>query len=389
MVAFAIDSMLPSLPEISADLQLANTNHAQLIIIVFVLGSGLGQLVTGPLSDTFGRKTVISIGICVFFLASLWAFLATSFVSMLLARFVQGIAISAPRTVTQAMVRDTHSGRGMARIMSFAMMLFVLVPAVAPYIGQTIMLEFGWRYIFVAFQIVAVIALTWLIIRQPETHPREKRTRFRLSAIVAAAVEVFSNRHVITCTISLSLGFTCIFAYLVSAQQAFVVWLGVGHDFPLYFALISVIAGSAGFLNAILVVRLGMWRLSTIGFIAIFIMSVVTAIVIFLDVVPQRNLVWMFVAWSSGMFFLLGLCLANLNALGMEPMGHIAGMASSIIGAVSTLTCVILAVPIGQMFDGTGLPLICGVATCAGAAFLTNLTMKRPEHTSSRKRSGR
>ena len=174
MVAFATDAMLPALAEISADLALENVNHAQLVITVFVLGTGMGQLVTGPLSDSFGRKTVICLGIVIFLFASLWAFFATSMTELMIARFVQGLGVSAPRTVTHALVRDLYSGRHMARIVSFAMMLFVLIPAVAPLIGQTIMLALGWRYIFAAFQVVAVIAIAWLFFRQPRNpFPRQ------------------------------------------------------------------------------------------------------------------------------------------------------------------------------------------------------------------------
>ncbi len=377
MVAFATDAMLPSLAEISADLALANVNHAQLVITVFVLGTGIGQLIAGPLSDSFGRKSVICLGIVIFLLASLWAFFATSMPELMIARFVQGLGVSAPRIVTHALVRDLYSGRHMARIVSFAMMLFVLVPAIAPAIGQTIMLALGWRYIFVAFQIVAVIAIAWLFFRQPETLSPERRRQFRPGEIMHAAREVMTNRRVVISMGSLSLGFTCIFAYLVSAQQVYVVWLNAGHDFPLYFALTAIIAGSASFLNAILVVRFGMLWLSTIGYAAIFVLSVGFGIVIAQELVDLPHLLWLFVAWSTAMFFLLGLCLANLNALALEPMGHIAGMASAAIGSFATLTCVALAIPIGQMFNGTGLPLVVGVALCAGTACLMNLLMRR------------
>ena len=186
-----------------------------------------------------------------------------------------------------------------------------------------------------------------------------------------------TNRRVVISMGSLSLGFTCIFAYLVSAQQVYVVWLNAGHDFPLYFALTAIIAGSASFLNAILVVRFGMLWLSTIGYAAIFVLSVGFGIVIAQELVDLPHLLWLFVAWSTAMFFLLGLCLANLNALALEPMGHIAGMASAAIGSFATLTCVALAIPIGQMFNGTGLPLVVGVALCAGTACLMNLLMRR------------
>ena len=278
--AFSIDAMLPSFPEISADLELANANHAQLVIVVFVLGISFGQLVMGPLSDSFGRKLIICTGLGMFLCACLWAYVADSLLSLLAARFVQGLGVAAPRTATQAMVRDRYSGREMAKVLSFAMMLFVLVPAVAPLIGQTIMLAFGWRFIFVSFQILALVAALWLIIRQPETHAPERRSAFRPRVILAALVEVLSNRRVLACTLSLSLGFACIFSYLMLAQQCYVDWLGAGEDFPLYFGLVALVSGSASFLNAMLVTRLGMWSLSTAGYCAIFLLSTVTALLI-------------------------------------------------------------------------------------------------------------
>jgi len=376
MVAFATDSMLPAFPAIGADLGLDEINNAQMVIILFIGGTGVGQLIMGPLSDSFGRKPVILIGIVVFIIASFWSTTTDSFPGLLLSRFVQGLGVSAPRTVTHAMVRDRFSGRHMARVISLAMMLFVLVPAIAPLIGQAIMLAFGWRYIFVSFQLLAFVILMWLFLRQPETHPPAVRTPFRAGAIGRAALEVFAHRAVVTYTISLSLGLACIFSYLVSAQQVYVDWLGAGERFPLYFALVAVISGSASFLNASLVLRLGMWALSTTGFLAICLMSIVCALIIAADLLSAGHLLWLFVAWSAGMFFLLGLCLANLNALALEPMGHIAGLASSVIGAASTLLCTLLAIPVGQHFDGTGIPLILGVALYAGLAFLANLSIR-------------
>jgi len=376
LVAFATDAVLPSFPAIGSEFGLLDINNTQLVIIVFVAGTGIGQLIMGPLSDSFGRKPITNLGIILFVLASGWSFFTDSFYGLLLSRFVQGLGISAPRTVTQALIRDLYKGRDMARVISLSMMLFVLVPAVAPFIGQTIMLSLGWRFIFVSFQIVALVALVWFMIRQPETHLPHQRIKFRTANIAKSVVEVFSFPRVIICTISLALGLTCIFSYLVSAQQIYVVWLDTGHDFPLYFAIVALISGSASFLNAALVLRLGMWALSTFGYFAICMLSLVCSFIIITGNLPIHWLLWLFIAWSASMFFLLGLCLANLTALALEPMGHIAGIAASIIGAVSTLICVVLSIPIGQLFDGTGLPLILGVALCSSGAFIANLTLR-------------
>ena len=194
LVAFATDAVLPSFPAIGSEFGLLDINNTQLVIIVFVAGTGIGQLIMGPLSDSFGRKPITNLGIILFVLASGWSFFTDSFYGLLLSRFVQGLGISAPRTVTQALIRDLYKGRDMARVISLSMMLFVLVPAVAPFIGQTIMLSLGWRFIFVSFQIVALVALVWFMIRQPETHLPHQRIKFRTANIAKSVVEVFSFR---------------------------------------------------------------------------------------------------------------------------------------------------------------------------------------------------
>jgi len=180
------------------------------------------------------------------------------------------------------------------------------------------------------------------------------------------------SRRAIMSLLILCFAYSLIFAYLTSAQQVFVDWLGVGEDFPLYFGAIAVISGLAGALNALLVVRLGMWLLSSIGMLIIFLVSMGVGTVIALGLIDGHSLLVVFVGWSIMTFFLSGLVFTNLNSMALEPMGHIAGTASALIGALSTVGSMILVVPIGQMYNGTGLPLIFGVGLCAGAGFLLN-----------------
>ncbi|MCP5088436.1 MAG: multidrug effflux MFS transporter [Rhodobacteraceae bacterium] len=377
LIAFGTDAMLPAFGEIATDLQLADPNKAQLIIGAFVLGTGVGQLIAGPLSDAWGRKPVLGLGILLFILCSFWAGIAGSLESLLVARFIQGLGISAPRSAGQAMVRDLYQGRTMARVVSLAMMLFVVVPAVAPFIGQMIMNTFGWRSIFTAFQLFGLIALAWLFIRQAETHPLEKRRPFQRRVMLEGLKEVVRSRRVVTSIAVLSLTYAVIFAFLSSAQQVFVVWLGAGDRFPLYFACVALVSGTAGGLNAALVERYGMWVLSTLALFAIAALSLGAALVISSGALSGQSLLYFFLFWGTATFFTCGLIFSNVNALAMEPMGHVAGMAAAIVGAASTSFCLIIAVPIGQMFNGTGMPLIIGVGCCAGVGFLVNLTNPR------------
>jgi len=370
LIAFGTDAMLPAFPDIARDLNLSDANRAQLVLSSFVLGTGVGQLFSGPLSDTLGRKPVIAGGIALFIVACLWAYIADSLSTMLLARFIQGLGISAPRTVTLAMVRDLFAGRMMARVMSIAMAIFVLVPAVAPAVGQVIATAFGWRAIYVAFILFSLIGLTWLWLRQGETHPPEQRRALNLRSYFAALTEVLSTRSTMTYTAVLSLGLGALFAYLSSAQQVFAQVFQRGESFPAYFAAIALISGSAGFVNAALVVRLGMQRIARFSFGTLAILSATVAIIFYVAPVPPQDMFPLFLLWSVAGFFSAGLTFGNLNALAMEPMGHIAGMASAIVGATATVFAMVFAVPIGLAFNGTVLPLVLGSCATAALAFL-------------------
>ena len=374
MIAFGTDTMLPAFPEIAKDLELLNVNKAQLIISSFILGTGLGQLISGPISDTFGRKPIITIGLMIFILACIAAYYAETLEMMLVARFIQGLGISAPRTVTMALIRDLYSGRKMAQVMSLAMAIFVLVPALAPSIGQLLFVNFGWRSIYMAFIAFALIGLLWLNLRQPETLPFEQRKKFSSAEFLRAFKIVITNSAVVKYTVTLALGFGALFGYLNSAQQIFVDTLGAGMKFPMYFAIISILAAPASFLNAALVMKYGMKLLATIGFALQIIFAIITILIINQDFISMEWLLVIFISWSVIAFFLKGLYFGNLNALAMEPMGEIAGMASAIIGASATMLGILIAIPIGLAFNGTATPVLFGYITCSSLALILMLT---------------
>ena len=374
MIAFGTDTMLPAFPDIAKDLELLNVNKAQLIISSFILGTGLGQLISGPISDTFGRKPIITIGLMIFILACIAAYYAETLEMMLVARFIQGLGISAPRTVTMALIRDLYSGRKMAQVMSLAMAIFVLVPALAPSIGQLLFINFGWRSIYMAFIAFALIGLLWLNLRQPETLPFEQRKKLSSTEFLRAFKVVITNTAVVKYTVTLALGFGALFGYLNSAQQIFVDTLGAGMKFPMYFAIISILAAPASFLNAALVMKYGMKLLATIGFALQIIFAIITILIINQDFISMEWLLVIFISWSVIAFFLKGLYFGNLNALAMEPMGEIAGMASAIIGASATMLGILIAIPIGLAFNGTATPVLFGYITCSSLALILMLT---------------
>ncbi|WP_114967260.1 multidrug effflux MFS transporter [Alkalilacustris brevis] len=369
-VAFSIDAMLPSLSAIAADLSPQAVNRAQLVVTIFMLGMGVGTLVAGPLSDSFGRKRVVVIGMGIYCLAALIAAQAQSLELLLAARLVQGLGAAGPRVVTLAMVRDLYVGRRMAQVMSFVMTVFILVPVIAPTLGAWIAGFWGWRAVFLSFVVFGVVAGSWLMLRQPETLPPETRRPLHLGPVLAALREVFSSRMVVICIGALSLGFGQMFIFLSTSPQIFTDIFDKGHSFHYWFALVALAAGTSGLVNASLVMRLGMRLLASTAFATQAVLSALALLAFALAPLSPQAEFALFFAYMAGAFFMIGLTFGNLNALALEPMGHIAGMASAVVGAVSTILAVLLAAPAALLYNGTVFPLITSVMLCSGLAFV-------------------
>ena len=369
-IAFSIDAMLPALPQIAAELTPDAPNAAQLILTSFVLGMGIGTLLAGPLSDAFGRKPVILAGAALYCAAALVAYAAPTLEGVLLARLLQGLGSAGPRVVSLALVRDLYKGREMARVVSFAMMIFTLVPAIAPFIGQGIIWVAGWRGIFLAFVAFSALSMLWFWLRQPETMPRAMRRPLQVATLKAAFVEVLSHRVVVVSIAVQTLVFACLFATLSATQPILDQVYGEGDRFPIWFALIALVSGTASLINAKLVVRLGMRRMITVTLGAQVVFSAVMLMAKAGGIWPPALAFPAHLLWTTGVFFMTGLTIGNLNALGLEPVGHVAGMAASVMGAIATVASVLLAAPVGLMFDGTAYPLMGGVAVFAAAGWV-------------------
>ena len=373
LVALSIDAMLPALSDIGRDLGAQRQNDNQLIISALFLGFALGQLVYGPISDRIGRKPGIYAGLTFFILGCILSILAWSYPVMLLGRFLQGFGAAGPRIVTMALIRDRYEGRAMARIMSFVITVFVIVPTLAPALGQLVLTIANWRMIFGLLLVLSVIALAWFAVRQPESLPPELRAPLALGPLVAAAKEVCLNRTAVGYALAAGLVFGAFLGYLNSAQQIFQVQFGLGALFPVYFGVLSISFGAASYTNARLVMRYGMRALSRRSLQALCVLSAVF-FSFSLSVQGQPPL-WALMAWGATTFFCLGMVFGNFNAMAMEPFGHRAGLAAAFIGSFTTLISALLGGFIGQLYDGTVLPLIGGFAVLGsaslGATFLT------------------
>lgn len=356
LIAFSIDALLPALPNIASEIISSSPNKIQFIISSFIMGMGLATLFTGPLSDSFGRKKIILLGGIIFLTGAIIAGLAKSLEMILLGRFIQGLGVAGPRVVTLAIVRDLYKGREMAKIMSISMMFFTLVPAIAPMLGALILLYFGWRSIFVAFIIFLIISVGWLLIRQPETLQKVERVPFTFSKIFLSLIDCFSNKAFVISTILQTLTFAILFASISTIQQIFDITYNKGFSFPYWFGLIALISGTGSFINSYLVVKMGMTKLISLGFLIGIGSSFCLICVGEFYFIPF----YFYFLWQLSIFFMIGLIIGNLNALAMQPMGHIAGLAASIIGSVSTIFGVALSIPIGLSFTDTPEPLIFG-----------------------------
>ena len=370
VIAFSIDSMLPALPQIAQTLTPENVNRAQLVLTAFMAGMGVGLFVAGPLSDTFGRKPVITLGFAIYALASIAAVFAQSLEMLLVARFVQGLGAAGPRIVSLALVRDLYQGREMARITSFVMMIFILVPAVAPSVGAVVIHLGGWRGVFGSFVLLALVGSLWVNLRQPETLPPARRRPMNLASLIASAREVLGHRQVQLVTVIMTLGFGQMFALLSSAQQLFAETYGKGDQFPLWFAGMALLAGTGTVLNARYVVRLGMRRIVKSAYAMQVVVSGTMLVLVWGDLLPEPLRFPAFFFWAVSVFFMAGVTFGNLNAMALQHLGHVAGMAASVVAAVSTIGAVLIAAPVGQLYDGTALPMVLATLACSGLALL-------------------
>ncbi len=375
-VAFSIDAMLPALPTIGLELSPDMPARGQLVITSFVFGLGVGTLICGPVSDAFGRKSVLLAGIALYLAGAVLAIYAWSIEALLAARFLQGLGAAAPRVVATAMVRDLYEGRNMARVTSIIMTLFVLVPAIAPSIGAGIIWLSEWRMIFLAFVVFGLTSALWLMLRQPESLPPERRRPLRPRALWSALVEIVTNPAVMVYVVALVFAFAPLFAWLSNLPMIFDDVYDRASTFHFWFAATALVAGTASVANARMVMRLGMKKIATYAFAWQASVSV-----LFLGLMqiglPAPWDFGLFFAFMCTAFFSIGLTFGNLNALALQPLGHMAGIGSSVVMALSTIGSVLVALPISLAYDGTPLPLIMGMILCATMALSLMLLARR------------
>jgi MFS transporter, DHA1 family, multidrug resistance protein len=371
--ALAIDIMLPALPDIGRAFGLANDNDRQLVVVAYVALFGVSQLVYGPLADAYGRRGVLISALGIYIAGSVLCVVAPTFELFLAARALQGLGAGATRVIAVTVVRDLTEGRRMAQVMSMAMTIFMVVPIVAPSIGQLILFVAPWRWIFGGLLLYALAITAWSMWRLPETLKPENRTPFRPGAIASAYAQVLSNRQTVGYMMATAFVTAALFGYITAAEQLFVDVYDLGAAFPIAFGAIAISISIGTFLNSRIVVRHGMRRIShtmTLWFTAMGFVFATLALTTGLSF-------WAFMVLLALTFSVIGLTSSNFNALAMEPMGRIAGSASAVFGAVTSAGGAALGALIARAFDGTVAPFAVGLLLTGLATIATLLWTER------------
>lgn len=377
LTAISIDGLLPALRAIGRDVAASPLFSIQHVIALFIFGMAIGEVAIGPLCDALGRKKALYLGLAVYMAGTVIAMLAGSLEVVILGRILQGVGAAGPKIATRAMIRDQFEGDAMARVMSLMFTLFILVPMVAPTLGQSLSALAGWRAVFAFYLATAALLGLWLALRQPETLPADRRIPLRPRLIVLNAGRILSNRRVALLILATGLTFGSQLVYLGTAASLFFDAYGVAESFPLYFAAFATAIGLANFLNARLVQRFGMKAMARSGFVGLTLAGLVMLLVLAAHGGQLPFGVLALLVWLA--FFAMGLVFGNLNALAMQSLAEVAGLGASLIASGSSLTATLFALAMGGLYNGTALSLSASFFLAGGSALILSELAQRGE----------
>lgn len=378
--ALAVDAMLPALPAIAQAIAVTNENRMQWVVTAYMAGLGVGQLFWGMMADRVGRRPVLLVGLALYVIAALLCGLATNFTALLAWRFTHGVA-AASMVVARSMIRDLYEGRQMARVMSLTFIVFMLVPMIAPSLGQLILTVGSWRSLFIVFGVFAAVVWGWVLWRLPETLHPEYRMTLTVGHIFNAGWRVLIERASLWYTLAVTLVFGSVLAYVAMVQQIFQDVFQRPALMPSMFAVCAAAMAVGSFVNAKVVERLGMRMVSQSGLL-MFIGA--TGLHVLVAALGFEQL-WSFVLLQAITMSCIGFMVANFGAMAMEAMGEVAGVAAAVQGSISTIGGALAAALIGDYFNGTTLPLavgtmLCGFATLACVLFAERGRLFQPHH---------
>lgn len=368
LTALSIDTILPALSLIRQEFYVKSNNEIQYVISFLFLGFMIGQLGFGSLSDAIGRKKTVRYGLCYFILGTVICLTSDSLWVLLAGRFIQGFGAACLRVMSVAITRDLYSGSQMARVMSLLIMMLILIPVIAPTLGQIILIFGGWRDIFIFFLVISSLAMIWIEIGLHETLPAHKRQSFFLSSFVKGVKRMFFHPLCTPHIICAGLLFGIMVLYVSTAQQIFQDYFRVGDKFALYFGTAALSIGGGSFSNSILVKKYQMDRVLHFALLGMVLISLIGFVACLSDV--HLFSLPVFMGYLMILFYFMGLCFGNVNTLVMQPMGDIAGIASAILGFTSTAISLVVGVVVGQMYHHNIMPFIATVFVLGSASFI-------------------
>jgi DHA1 family bicyclomycin/chloramphenicol resistance-like MFS transporter len=365
LTALGIDSMLPSLPDIGRSLHVTDPNAPQFVITAFVTGLGVGQLMHGPPADRYGRRRLLICALSAYIVCNIACAVSASFALLLTARVLGGMSIAATRVAIVAMVRDCYHGRAMARVMSIAFMVFMIVPVIAPTFGFAVVQFASWRMVFWIIAGITLAVLTWFAVRMPETLHAEDRMPMSVARVLGGWRMTLADRWSLGYTLASAALMGALYGYLNSIEQITAETFGRPKLLTVIFATTAGTMAVANLLNARLVMRLGTRLISHGAVATLIVLNILhlAAIALGLETLVVFAVLQ---ALTMGCF---GLATSNFSAMAMENMGHVAGIASSVQGFVSITFGALIGVVIGQSFNGSAVPLVTGFLVAGLAAF--------------------
>lgn len=386
--ALAIDIMLPALPDMAVSFGLAqalehpiqcpavldpNSNDQQLIIVSYMLGFGVSQLIYGPLTDRFGRRRVLFVSLLFYVLAAILCIYAPTFDLLIAARVFMGASAGGSRVIAVSAARDLYVGRQMAKVMSLVMIVFMVGPILAPFMGQVMLQFMTWHGIFWVLAAFGVFMFLWVLIRLPETLPPERRIPLNPRSMLRSYWQVIRTREALGYTIASGFLFGALMSYISSSEQLFHNVYPTGDQFPLWFAGAAIAMTASNLINSRIVEKQGMRKISHAALIAFVIVSAIHAAFALTGPVDFP----IFYTLLLAAFFCIGFQGPNYNAIAMERLGAFAGSGAALIGFASSFVSASIGGLVARQFDCTITPIFVGHFILGGLALLVIFITER------------
>ena len=371
--SLAIDAMLPALPAIGRSLRVAAENDRQWVIVSYMPGFGVAQMLWGPLSDRFGRKPILLVGLALYVVFALLCGLAESFALLVASRAAMGAAAAVTRVLITAIIRDLFDSEAMARVMSLTSVIFMLMPMIAPSIGQIILVFAPWPVIFWVLAGYGTVIGLWTMLRVPETLHDHHRRSLGFGSITTAVIATLNDRLSLGYTLAMTLISASLVAYIASIQQIVAEVFRNPNAIGIVFAGIALPMALGSFGNSRIVERYGLRRVGHAGAIGFFLITAMHALV----AANANETLLEFVLFQSLAMGSFSFTMSNFATLAMDQMADIAGTASAVQGLIMTIGGSLIGIVIGHAFNGSQLPFLAGVALCAGGSLLIVIVTER------------